>query len=252
MFSIEPGLPQHITFFSDFQFRSIDGLDVTMNCSIILKSENNYTINFEFKSKVVKENDNIIITEFQQGQRVGKILKITRLKKKRDEGKYSCIVTDQFKKTNSITRNLQILNPPMVIFEHVNGSIEVNAGDEIVKLSLNFKTPALPIPIFKITNPRTGVIFYNYSISNKTKYDVKIDKSTIDLTVKHINFDDYGNFTFLATYDEQKYFVNDIKLIVNVKPNIYFVDAFVRDESGPMEISCFVQGYPKANMKWSE
>lgn len=241
-----------MTFTSDFQFKSIDGLDVTMICSIILKNENSYPINFEFKSKIVEENDNRIITEFKQGQEIGKKLKIINLEKRRDEGNYSCVLTDRFKKTYIITRNLQIYNPPMVIFEHVNRTIEANAGDEIFKLFLNFKTPAFPKPIFNISNPKIEFFFCNFSNSNQKKYDVKINETTVELTVKQVNFDDFGYYNFLATFDGNIFFGHDVEVIVNDKPNVSFPEIFVRYERKILEMKCHVRGYPKANISWSE
>lgn len=215
-----------------------------------MNHDNNYTINFEFNFKKIEENENHIITEFQEGQIIGKEVTIIHLDKNRDEGTYSCVLMDQSNRKKRKDQKLVIFNTPKVLFENVHRSIKVNAGDEFVKLFAYYQ--ASPKPIFKIDNPRTNYVYIDGTIFNKTKYDVKMNETTVELTVKHIDIDDYGKFLFLATFNNKNSTVIDFKLIVNDKPNVTFTDLFVSDNRSFVEMHCYVMGYPKASTSWSE
>lgn len=222
-----------------------------MTCSLILTYDQdiNYNIEFEFNGKKVEENENHIIKKFQ----LGKNLTIVHIDKSRDEGEYSCVTTDQFKKTKSITKYLQVFNPPSTLFKSVNRSIEVNAGEiDFVKFLINYK--ASPMPVFKVINQAGKVIFISDNIMpNKTKYDVEIDETTIELTIKNPDIDDFGQYRFLASYEHLDSLKTKVTLIVNKKPILNFIEVFIReDDPNPNIMKCFVKGYPKANISWSE
>lgn len=225
----------------------MDGFSKTMTCSISVNYEKNTDITFKFNNNAVTQDENNIITRFQQGRTIGKNLTIIHIKKHRDEGNYSCTVK-KFNKTETSSRYLKILYPRNVVFECVNRSIKINAGDPLVRFVVTYKSNEKPH--FEITNPKSQTISFDEKIVDKSKYDVKINETTIELFIMQVDIDDFGNYKILGIYEG--YFPYNVTLIVYKKPSSNLTDVYVRDGDHHVAMHYHVEGFPRAKISWSE
>lgn len=232
--------------FYDTDSFTINGVNMNVTCRM-KDPLSKYDLNFALNGRQIIKDENHIITKFRHGENTEETLTIINTTKSRDEGNYTCIAFDQLDKiTKSVTKYLEFLDKPGVIFTTNDTDIETHVYKKLVQYVISFK--AYPMPSFVILDFNNATVFAINVNMNKNKYDVRFLVYNILFGIKTPHMEDFGKYTFIAICGGKNYTLI-LNLIVNKKPTVSVQNIFTRSTK-PVSLTCTVISYPKAFIFW--
>lgn len=240
---------------SDTNFVAIEGNNVTLTCSAILKNSSNMHLEFMFKEEIVESDENRKVLEMirESSNKVHQDLFITSVVQSRDQGDYKCILVDNTNLTvlTSESKTLMFTKNALATFEKEENDeiVIVNSGDRQAKLSVNYNAKSDTI-VYVLTPNNQPIISMDdmYSTNNDKKYTVLFLDKTVELIVEYPNILDSGDYTITVICAGIQ--LNKIvKLIVNEKPTVS-IDNVYSHIGNPVSVKCKATGYPAPDITW--
>lgn len=128
-------------------------------------------------------------------------LTISNAQKERDQGKYKCTIIDFHNNTASHDEDIIFVDKNYIAFEILKREITSNEGKKTARFLLNYQIYPKPTS-FVWYNPKNEIITTDEHVTNRTKYDVKLDtEGEMQFVVKKPSIDDFGEYTLETTID---------------------------------------------------
>jgi len=203
---------------SDSNFFATNGSSFKLTCWVEVEPSLTYEIIFILPNgEVAETNDHMEVTTLQHDdERVYINLVICKSVEDRDRGDYNCTVIDNYNNTNSKIATMIFVEKPLIAFKVATPIIQHVKEENRGQAQFKIEYTAYPSATFYWFNNFGEQISTNQTVTNFNKNEVVVQKKSIELMIKGIELNDYGNYTLIGTAAGMN-FSTQVTLIVNGK-----------------------------------